>query len=60
MQSALLKLSTLYGMHAVAVKALKLLLVSWPVTLAQWESREKDTATIDGVYTPRPGLPHPL
>lgn len=57
--SILLNLSTAYGIHVLRMKALRQLLLFWPTTLAQWEAREKDVTSTDGVYALRTGLPHP-
>lgn len=58
--SAVLRLATNYGVETLRETALRTLSLSWPSTLQLWEVREKAVTTIDGVYVPRPGLPHPL
>ena len=58
--SALLRLSTKYGVKDLRQEALRILLLSWPTTLALWEVREKKVTSIHGIYAPRTGLPHPL
>ncbi|KAM5533314.1 hypothetical protein V8D89_012988 [Ganoderma adspersum] len=58
--SAVLRLATNYGVETLRETALRTLSLSWPSTLQLWEVREKAATTIDGVYVPRPGLPHPL
>lgn len=57
--SILLKLSTAYGIQTLRLKALKQLSLSWPMTLTQWEAREKLVTNDGGIYAPRTGLPHP-
>ncbi len=58
--SAVLRLATKYGVETLRETAFRTMSISWPSTLQLWEVREKAVATIDGVYVPRPGLPHPL
>ena len=58
--SAVLRLATNYGVETLRETVLRTLSLSWPSTLQLWEVREKAVTTIDGVYVPRPGLPHPL
>ncbi|KAI0081861.1 hypothetical protein K474DRAFT_1586594 [Panus rudis PR-1116 ss-1] len=56
---ALLTLSTRYDITTLRAEVLRRLGMSWPRTLAQWEAREKKATNADGVYVPRPSLPHP-
>ena len=58
--SALLRLSTKYGVDDLRQEVLRVLLLSWPTTLALWEVREKKVTNVHGIYAPRTGLPHPL
>ncbi|PSS37870.1 hypothetical protein PHLCEN_2v338 [Hermanssonia centrifuga] len=58
--SALLRLSTLYKVESIRADVLQRLLLSWPLNLSQWEAREKSVTNVDGVYAPRPVLPHPI
>ncbi|TBU29539.1 hypothetical protein BD311DRAFT_660896 [Dichomitus squalens] len=60
MISAVLRLATRYGVETLRESALRTLSLSWPETLPVWEVREKAVTSVDGVYAPRPGLPHPL
>ncbi|EKM54340.1 uncharacterized protein PHACADRAFT_146190 [Phanerochaete carnosa HHB-10118-sp] len=57
--SVSLRLATTYNIPALRAKALRHLLLSWPILLTQWEIREKHATNADGVYVSRPGLPHP-
>ncbi|KAH9935383.1 uncharacterized protein B0H18DRAFT_926865 [Fomitopsis serialis] len=58
--SALLRMSTKYGVDDLRKEVMRILLLSWPTTLALWELREKKVTNIHGIYAPRTGLPHPL
>ncbi|KAJ3537834.1 hypothetical protein NM688_g6614 [Phlebia brevispora] len=58
--SALLKLSTKYQVLALRTDVLHRLTLAWPRSLTQWELREKSVTGTDGVYAPRPFLPHPI
>ena len=58
--SAILRLATKYEVGILREVALRNLSLSWPTTLIMWEAREKAATTLDGVYAPRPVLPHPL
>ncbi|OBZ68175.1 Meiotic recombination protein SPO11 [Grifola frondosa] len=58
--SALLRLSTKYGVDTLRKEALHGLALSWPSTLLLWELREKNATNSDGLYAPRPALPHPI
>lgn len=58
--SALLKLATVYKIENLRDELLRRLGQSWPTTLAQWEIREKSVVNEEGVYAPRPKLPHPM
>ena len=58
--SALLKLATIYEADNLRAEIIKQLGQSWPTSLPQWELREKSAVNKDGVYAPRPKLPHPM
>ncbi|OCH93111.1 hypothetical protein OBBRIDRAFT_372191 [Obba rivulosa] len=58
--SALLRISTKYGVEELRKEAIRVLSRSWPTTLPLWEIREKSVTSADGLYNPRPSLPHPL
>ncbi|KAF9808925.1 hypothetical protein IEO21_07690 [Rhodonia placenta] len=57
--SALLRTSTKYGVDELRKEAIRVLSLSWPTSLSQWEKREKNVTDIHGLYSPRLGLPHP-
>ncbi|KAK7692666.1 hypothetical protein QCA50_004299 [Cerrena zonata] len=57
--SALLRLSTQYEVNALREEVLRRLSLSWPSNLVQWESRERRVTDANGVYAPRPTIPHP-
>ncbi|EIW63073.1 uncharacterized protein TRAVEDRAFT_113630 [Trametes versicolor FP-101664 SS1] len=58
--SAILRLSTKYEIAGLRETAIRNLSVSWPTTLDLWELREKAATSADGMYAPRPSLPHPI
>ncbi|KAH9949635.1 hypothetical protein B0H21DRAFT_727749 [Amylocystis lapponica] len=58
--AALLRMSTTYCVEGLRREVIRVLAVSWPATLLQWELREKKATNSDGVYSPRPTLPHPI
>ena len=58
--AAILRLATKYEVEALRDVALRSLSLSWPTTLAMWEARETAATSPDGLYAPRPILPHPL
>ncbi|EMD37483.1 hypothetical protein CERSUDRAFT_154136 [Gelatoporia subvermispora B] len=58
--SALLRISTKYGVEELRKEAIRILCLSWPTSLANWETREKSVTSADGLYAPRPSLPHPI
>ncbi|RPD63923.1 hypothetical protein L227DRAFT_496363 [Lentinus tigrinus ALCF2SS1-6] len=58
--SAILRLATKYAVDALREVTLRNLSLSWPTTLHMWEARERAATSPDGVYAPRPALPHPL
>ncbi|KAL6310486.1 hypothetical protein BKA93DRAFT_19223 [Sparassis latifolia] len=58
--SALLRMSTKYAIEDLRKEVLRTLLMSWPTTLPLWELREKAVTNADGMYAPRPNLPHPI
>lgn len=57
---ALLKLATAYEVDNLREEIIHRLGQSWPATLSQWEVREKSAVNEEGVYAPRPKLPHPM
>lgn len=57
--SALLRLSTVYEVEGLRAEVLRRLYLSWPRILPQWEARERHVTDADGVYAPRPSIPHP-
>ncbi|THH30930.1 hypothetical protein EUX98_g3251 [Antrodiella citrinella] len=57
---ALLKLATAYEVDNLREEIIHRLGQSWPTTLGQWEVREKSAVNEEGVYAPRPKLPHPI
>lgn len=57
--SALLRLSSEYGVNSLREEILRRLGLSWPRTLIQWEIRERRVTDATGVYAPRPSIPHP-
>lgn len=60
MASAILRLSTKYEIAGLRDTAIRNLSLSWPMTLDLWELREKAVTTAEGMYAPRPLLPHPM
>lgn len=58
--ASLLRVLTIYKVLRIRHDILRVLSFSWPTTLSQWESREHSVTTPDGVYSPRPSLPHPV
>lgn len=58
--SALLRLATIYEMHNLRAEVIQKLTQTWPASLPQWEIREKNAVNEEGLYTPRPTLPHPM
>ncbi|KAH9942297.1 uncharacterized protein BXZ73DRAFT_41159 [Epithele typhae] len=58
--AAILRLATKYEVEVLRENAMRCLSLSWPTTLQLWECREKAATTVDGVYAPRPILPHPI
>ncbi|KAF8552514.1 hypothetical protein OG21DRAFT_1415990 [Imleria badia] len=58
--ASLLRVLTTYKVHRIRHDILRVLSASWPTTLSQWEAREHAVTTPDGVYSPRPSLPHPV
>ncbi|KAF9244858.1 hypothetical protein BU15DRAFT_41596 [Melanogaster broomeanus] len=56
----LLRVLTTYKVQRVLRDILRVLSTFWPTTLAQWDSRECSVTSPDGVYSPRPSLPHPI
>ncbi|KAH8083801.1 hypothetical protein BXZ70DRAFT_900556 [Cristinia sonorae] len=58
--SAILRLATAYEVNNLRSEIIRRLSQGWPATLAQWEVREKSVVNKDGVYAPRPKLPHPI
>lgn len=47
-------------METLRADVLRRLALAWPQNLVQWEAREKSVTDADGVYAPRPFLPHPV
>ncbi|KIJ18848.1 hypothetical protein PAXINDRAFT_70392 [Paxillus involutus ATCC 200175] len=58
--ASLLRVLTTYKVRRIRHDILDVLTASWPTTLAQWESRECSVTSPNGVYSPRPSLPHPI
>lgn len=58
--SSLLRVLATYKVHRIRSDILRVLSTSWPTKLPQWESRECSVTTSDGIYSPRPSLPHPV
>jgi hypothetical protein len=58
--ASLLRVLTTYKVRRIRHDILDVLTASWPTTLAQWESRECSVTSPNGVYSPRPSLPHPM
>ena len=58
--ASLLRVLTTYGVHRIRHDILRVLSTSWPTNLALWESRECSVTSPDGIYSPRPSLPHPV
>lgn len=58
--SALLKLATAYEVDNLRAEIIQRFTQCWPKSLSQWEIREKSAVNEDGVYAPRPKLPHPM
>ncbi|CCM00413.1 uncharacterized protein FIBRA_02443 [Fibroporia radiculosa] len=58
--SALLRMSTKYNVEHLRKEVLRVLALSWPITLGLWETREQNATSASGVYAPRPALPHPI
>ncbi len=58
--SAILRLSTKYEIAGLRDTAVRTLSLSWPTTLDLWELREKAVTSAEGMYAPRPLLPHPM
>ncbi|KAI0702942.1 hypothetical protein C8T65DRAFT_578972 [Cerioporus squamosus] len=58
--AAILRLATKYAVDALRDVIMRNLSLSWPTTLQMWEARERAATSADGVYAPRPVLPHPL
>ncbi|KAA1472813.1 hypothetical protein DENSPDRAFT_778978 [Dentipellis sp. KUC8613] len=52
--SALLRLASVYHVESLRRESLDLLLKAWPVTLSQWDRRERQAMRSD------PVLPHPM
>ncbi|KDR74987.1 hypothetical protein GALMADRAFT_519609 [Galerina marginata CBS 339.88] len=58
--SALLRLSTKYGVEHIRKDVLRGMMTIWPKNLSAWEFREADATDGTGVYTPRSVYPHPI
>ncbi|KAF9526523.1 hypothetical protein CPB83DRAFT_876800 [Crepidotus variabilis] len=58
--SALLRLSTKYGVEHIRRDILRGLSTSWPRTLSAWENREAEATDGNGNYKPRTIYPHPI
>ena len=58
--ASLLRVLTTYKIHRIRHDILRVLSNSWPTSLSHWESRECSVTSPDGVYSPRPSLPHPV
>ncbi|KAF5326275.1 hypothetical protein D9611_000481 [Ephemerocybe angulata] len=57
--SAILRLSTKYGVEHVRTEMLRKLTSTWPRNLLAWDMRESN-ATNAGLYKPRAIYPHPI
>jgi hypothetical protein len=51
---------TKYKVHHLQNDILRGLSNYWPTTLTQWDAREASVTGLDGTYTPRDFLPHPM
>ncbi|KAG9316486.1 hypothetical protein JVU11DRAFT_2524 [Chiua virens] len=58
--ASLLRVLTAYKIHRIRHDILRVLSNSWPTNLSQWQAREYTVTSPDGVYSPRPSLPHPV
>ncbi|KAF8639534.1 hypothetical protein AX17_001439 [Amanita inopinata Kibby_2008] len=58
--SAVLRLSTKYQTKRLRKDILEGMSTVWPRSLAQWEVREANATSANGVYEPRKFLPHPI
>jgi hypothetical protein len=58
--SAVLRLATKYEVNRLRQDVLRGLSVAWPRFLAQWDIREANATSTNGVYEPRKFLPHPM
>ncbi|PPQ90553.1 hypothetical protein CVT25_015867 [Psilocybe cyanescens] len=58
--SALLRLSTKYGVEHIRNDILRGMSTIWPKILSAWEFREADATDVTGIYKPRSVYPHPI
>ncbi|PFH53733.1 hypothetical protein AMATHDRAFT_73160 [Amanita thiersii Skay4041] len=58
--AAILRLATKYKVKRLRQDMLAGMSIAWPRFLTQWEIREANATSPNGIYEPRKSLPHPI